>query len=163
MNYIVDGYNLAFKIEQSSQKLKDGQTDLVIKQVVHFVKTGIKNQRSKIIIVFDGQASTRPSKSSYRGISLLFSKRPQTADDIIRNFIRKTKNIGKWTVVSSDNEILFTAQDHGAQTMKVTEFIQMRNKLLPGQRKLSGNFNKQNPQNIDVEYWRQLFNSGNDS
>lgn len=163
MNYIVDGYNLAFKIEQSSQNIKDGQTALVIKQVVHFVKSGIKDQRSKTIIVFDGKETNQPSKTSYFGVTLLFSKKPQTADDIIRNFIRNTKNIDKWTVVSSDNEILFTAQDLGAHTLKATDFIRMRNKLLQGKQKLSGNFNKQNPQNIDVEYWRKLFNSGNNS
>jgi len=97
--------------------------------------------------------------SKIPGIKLLFSQKPQTADDIIRDFIRKTTNIENWFVVSSDNEIRFTAQDHGAKALKSTDFL----KQTFAQKKIENQMSqkKTNPDNVDVEYWRKLFESGN--
>lgn len=159
MNYIIDGFNLAFKIESIAKSIKNGDTNKAIKQLIYFVQSRLNSKGSKVIIVFDGQENHQSKKSSFNGASILFSTKPQTADDIIRDFIRKTSHIKKWTVISSDNEILFTAKDHGANTMKSVDFINMRKK--------NGNKNnssiekeKNNPENIDVEYWQEIFNSG---
>ena len=159
MNYIIDGYNLAFKISAIAPNLKKGQTDLAIKQLTQFVRSRIKNRKNKIIIVFDGRNMQGQLQSQISGIKLMFSHKPQTADDIIRDFIRKTPNIENWYVVSSDNEIIFTAQDHGAKTLKSTEFLKQTFAGKKSENQLSNK--KTNPENIDVEYWRKLFESGN--
>jgi len=159
MNYIIDGFNLAFKIVGIAPTLRNGQTDLAIKQLTQFVKSKLKSNKGKIIIVFDGRDLHRQTIPSIPGIKLLFSQKPQTADDIIRDFIRKTTNIENWFVVSSDNEIRFTAQDHGAKALKSTDFL----KQTFAQKKIENQMSqkKTNPDNVDVEYWRKLSESGN--
>jgi predicted RNA-binding protein with PIN domain len=158
LNYIIDGFNLAFKITNIAPKLRKGQIDLAIKQLTQFVKSRIKNSKSKIIIVFDGRDNHGQSVTQLAGIKLLFSRKPQTADDIIRDFIRKTQNIEKWYVVSSDNEIIFTAQDHGAKAMKSDDFLKQTFTAKKNKNPIS--HEKSNPENIDVEYWRKLFEAG---
>jgi len=159
MNYIIDGFNLAFKIENISQTIKNGNTENAISLLIHFVQAILNKRSSKIIIVFDGQDDNQPKKIKHSGVDILFSKKPQTADDLIRNFIRKTNNIQKWTVVSSDNEIIYTAKDHGAKTMKSVDFINLK-KRHSAKDTFEKENEKRNPENIDVDYWREIFNSG---
>jgi predicted RNA-binding protein with PIN domain len=159
MNYIIDGYNLGFKISTIEPVLKRGQTDLAIKQISQYVKNKLSTQRGRVIIVFDGRDFHGKAISQLAGIKLIFSRKPQTADDIIRKFIRETTQVENWTVVSSDNEIRFTAQDHGAKVLKSSEFTGKsfskgkRGKPIPN--------NKTNPENVDIEYWQKLFEEGN--
>jgi len=159
MNYIIDGFNLAFIIENISQTIKNGNTEKAISQLLHFVQTTLYGRSTKIIIVFDGQNDNQPKKIKHSGIDILFSIKPQTADDLIRNFIRKTNNIQNWTVVSSDNEIIYTAKDHGAKTMKSLDFINLK-KRNSVKNTFEKENDKKNPENIDVDYWREIFNSG---
>ena len=159
MNYIIDGYNLAFVTDTISQTLKKGDTEIAIKQLIHYVRSVVNKKNSKVIIVFDGPNDSQPKKLREGSVDILFSKKPQTADDIIRTFIRKTANKSKWTVVSSDNEIIFTAEDHGVNTMKSSQFKDLKIKQAKSKKSL-GIENKSNPNNIDVNYWKEIFNSG---
>ena len=154
MNYIIDGYNLGFKINSIATHIKSGNLDLAIQKLTQFVRTCIKDPKSKVLIVLDGQDSFNPKSINKAGIKLVFSKKPQTADDIIRDFIRKTKQLKNWCIVSSDNEIIYTAKDHGARTMKSIEFTNLKKKS----KSLSEQYKKKtNPQNIDLDYWRSVF------
>ena len=156
MNYIIDGFNLAFKIKHIVPNLKLGKIDLAIDQLIQYLKSKLTKSGSKIIVVLDGQKYSSQSYPGRAGIKIIFSKKPQTADDIIREFIRSSANISKWCVISSDNEILYTAKDHGAQTMKSGDFLQKsRIDVQPDSQ-------KNDPQNIDIEYWRGLFNAKKD-
>lgn len=160
MNYIIDGFNLAFKIGSIATELKNGNIDLAIRKISQFVKSRISGNKNRIILVLDGHDDFRPEKSNQSGISIIFSKKPQTADDIIRDFIRTTKNIRQWCVISSDNEILFTAKDHGAQNMKSADFIRLTAK---SKQDLPEAYSKKtDPKNIDMDYWRSVFGTNED-
>ena len=159
MNYIIDGFNLAFIIKSISTVLKQGNTEKAIKQLIHFVRSATSHKKGKIIIVFDGQDDIQPKQIMQGPIEILFSKKPQTADDIIRNLIRKTIDKDKWTVVSSDTEIIFTARDHGVRTMKSGTFKNMKNKS-SAKDSSKPIIEKTNPDNVDVDYWQRIFNSG---
>lgn len=161
MNFIIDGYNLAFMIDKIAQSVKNGNTEKAINQVIHYVQQKFVAKHPKIIIVFDGQNYSDFEKNYNRNLTILFSKKPQTADDIIRNFIRKTEQIKNWVVVTSDNEIIYTAKDLGAGVMKSTDFIKMNVSGLPKKSTAVEN-KKMNPGNVDIEYWRNIFNSGKD-
>ncbi len=158
MNFIIDGFNLGFKINAIAPVLKSGQTDLAIKQIAQYVKKKLFTQSGRIIIVFDGRDFHGQAISQIAGIKLIFSRKPQTADDIIRKFIRETAQTRNWTVVSSDNEIRFTAQDHGAKVLKSTEFIGKTFAKRKQGKSISNN--KTNPENVDIEYWQKLFAEG---
>jgi len=156
MNYIIDGYNLAFKIAPIAQTIKSGNTDKAIRQLTNYVSQKLNSKNTRIIIVFDGKHNDGNNTITVPGAKLMFSKKPQTADDIIRNFVRTTNNIKLWTIVSSDNEIIYTAQDHGAQTLKSHDFIRItsKKKTTPMDSK-----EKNNPQNVDIDYWKKMFDA----
>jgi len=160
MNYIIDGYNLAYNITDIASLLKKGNPEAAVRQLIRILNTTIKNNTAKIILVLDGNPFASEKINSAGRIKILFSKKPQIADDIIRDFVRKTKNIDRWTVVSSDSEILFTAIDHGAKTIKSADFLKKTDK--PDKPEETDIDLKSNPQNIDIDYWKDIFNSGND-
>lgn len=159
MNYIIDGFNLAFKIERISRLIRQGAIDIAVQQTVHFVSQKLNANKGRVLLIFDGQAHSHSVPPAAHGITIRFSKKPQLADDIIREFIRSTDNLQNWTVVSSDNEIRFTAQDHGARSITSKQFIQ----LVPRQSKKrgnKGNSEKPGSENIDIEYWKKIFDTG---
>jgi len=160
MNYIIDGFNLAFVVKNITGTIKEGATEKAIRQLIHFVRSAINIQNSKVIIVFDGADDNQPKKIKDGAITILFSKKPQTADDIIRNFIRKTANKDQWTVVTSDNEILFTARDHGMQIIQSATFKNMEKQKERDTSNSEMEKSKHNPDNIDLDYWRDIFNAG---
>jgi len=155
MNYIIDGFNLAFKIKPIANLIRQQSLDLAIKQTAQFVVKKIGANKGKVQLVFDGQSHNLSGAPAIHGVAIRFSKKPQLADDIIREFIRSTADISSWTVVSSDNEIKFTAEDHGATAMTSEQFINFVPRTLR-HRKLE----KPDTSNIDIDYWKKLFNTG---
>lgn len=157
-HYIIDGFNLGFKIPHIASAIKKGNTDMAIKQICSFIKSKTKN--NKVIAVFDGKKYSDTIPSMLNGISIRFSHKPETADDVIRSFVRQSTDVEQWCVVSSDNEILFSAQDLGAQYMKSDQFIRLTNKKGVTVHKKESE--KHHPNEVDVDYWKQLFNDGID-
>ncbi len=152
MNYIIDGFNVAFKDAKTANLIRGGNTDAAISGTVALVRRILKNNKGKIVVVFDGKEGQQAPR--FPGLTVRFSKAPQKADDIIRAFVRKTKNINRWTVVSSDNEIRFSAQDHGAATLNAAEFLAMKKTTIdPSAEEVK----KYEARNIDTEYWLKLF------
>jgi predicted RNA-binding protein with PIN domain len=155
---IIDGYNLAHKHPQLSPWLKKGDTEKTIRLLINWLLQ-IPNAKSRqIILALDGKRGFFNEHNYSANIKLIFSQKPQTADDIIRNFIRNANNPSEITVVSSDNEIIYTAQDHGAKSIKSEIFIREQNKKPAAQKSSSTpNSEKYNPENIDVDYWLKQF------
>ncbi len=91
MNYIIDGYNLAFKDMDLSRLIKAGQTEQVIPMLIKKIQNLLKFPSGRVIIVFDGKDGYYP-QNRFRSVEIKFSKKPQTADDIIRDFLRKAAN-----------------------------------------------------------------------
>jgi hypothetical protein len=157
MNYIIDGYNLAFKIKSIHNQILGGNTGKAIVLLIQFVKQQLHSKAEKIILALDGEKSSA-NKSNLSGIELWFSNKPQTADQLIQAFVRKLKNPRNWTVVSSDNEIIFTARDHGVNVLKSENFVNQKTAA-----SVKNKFSqKENPQNIDLDYWLNTFNSNKD-
>ncbi len=159
--YIIDGYNLGHKMSPVAQWLARGDTERAIRLIMNYIVTKLSPGAGRIIVVFDGKHGIQQAGTQYPGITVKFSKKPQSADDIIRQFIRKEKKIGQWTVVSSDNEVLFSARDHGAQTMK-SEILISQTESESTSRSEKENIQKYDPKDIDVDYWLKTF-GGEDS
>ncbi len=158
MNYIIDGFNLAFKIDSIAPLIRKGALDAAIRQTALYVSKKLTGNKGRIQLIFDGQSHNKTGLPAVYGIQIRFSRKPQLADDIIREFIRSTPAISEWTVVSSDNEIKFTAQDHGAKAMTSEQFI----RYTPRKPRHKKN-EKPGVENIDVDYWKNLFNTGPDN
>ena len=155
---IIDGYNLAHKHPEISLWLKKGDTERTIHLLINWLQHGPGRKYTNIILVLDGKRGHSNQQNFSSNIKLIFSEKPQTADDIIRNFIRNATNPSDWTVVSSDNEIIYTSQDHGAHTIKSETFIaQFSVNPKSKDKRSNGSTEKYNPENIDVDYWLKQF------
>ena len=160
-NYIIDGYNLGFKIPSIAKWINSGETDRAIELIKNFLINGLVSKSNQIILVFDGTSQHTGNNSKQGKLYVMFSKKPQTADDIIRQFIRSQKNASQWIVVSSDSEIRYTAEDMGAIVMTSENLIaslkQHRSKS-----QIQSNKEKYQPENIDINYWLKKFNQSGD-
>lgn len=155
MNYIIDGYNLGHKLNNVAAYLKKGETDTAIQLILTYIHASLSSA-GKIIVVFDGKKGYFPNHHYPAGLTIKFSRKPQTADDIIRNFIRNQTHPKNWTVVSSDNEIIYTAQDMGAKVLKT---LNSASAGKSGPRAVEYD-EKYQPQNVDVQEWLRLFEKG---
>ncbi len=156
--FIIDGYNLAHKHPEISTWLKKGDTDKTIRLMINWLLQLSAMRKSQIILVLDGKEGFFKEQNYSSAIKLIFSQKPQTADDIIRDYVRNAANPAELTIVSSDNEILFTAKDHGARTIKSEDFIS-KYVIKKSSKKIRSpkNSEKYNPENVDMEYWLKQF------
>jgi predicted RNA-binding protein with PIN domain len=160
-NYIIDGYNLGFKIAAIAEWIRNGDTEKAIYLVENYIRNRLVNKAGRIIVVFDGKKRTLSLNSKRSDIQVIFSTKPETADDVIRQFLRSTKKVKDWIVVSSDNEIRYTAEDLGAQALSSEFFIEKYSQTAKND--FPVNHKKYNAENVDVDYWLKKFNqSGHD-
>ena len=156
MNYIIDGYNLGFAIPAIAEQISRDDTDQAIRSLIRYIQGFFPGRSGRVILVFDGVAESRGNNYNSGPIEVRFSKKPQTADDIIRGFVRKIKNARHWTVVSSDHEIRNTARDMGAAVQSSAEFLN-RQGSAKKQRMSREISQKYNPGTVDMEYWLKVF------
>jgi len=124
---VIDGYNLVPKIPRLANLSLEEARSFLTTQLAQYKKL----KPNKMSLVFDGRSHLSEFATSYqeKGIHVIFSAHPQTADDVIIDLIRKEKN--RLIVVSSDQAILKQAQKHGSAFLSSQEFYQrMQNAAL---------------------------------
>lgn len=117
---VIDGYNLIPKIPSlTGLALEEARSKLTARLVQY--KTLKPN---KITVVFDGRSSLSEFATGYqeKGIHVIFSAHPQTADDVIIDLIKRETN--RLIVVSSDQRILQEAERQGSAFLSSEEFYQ---------------------------------------
>ena len=134
MHILIDGYNL---IRQSDtirrferQSLEAGRNALIIFLAGYRQKKG-----HKITVVFDGweSGSAEEERDYSSGINILYSRRGEKADEVIKRIIAHTDE--EIIVVSSDREISSYAAKRGKTALSSPEFetiIRKSSNELPG-------------------------------
>jgi len=121
IHIIVDGYNL---IKQSpvlsrldSVDLEGGRNELISRLAAYK-----KMKRHEITVVFDGckGGGIWQERSKEKGIKIIFSRRGEEADDIIKRVVEKKRE--KMVVVTSDREIVDFSERKGAAVIPSPEF-----------------------------------------
>lgn len=108
---LVDGYNVTIggwgdsTLEQQRNRLVRGLSGLA-------AQTG-----SEVTVVFDGADPRIGASGSPRGVRVLFSRKDQTADEVIRALARAEPDGRPVVVVSSDKEVADGTRRHGAYTL----------------------------------------------
>jgi predicted RNA-binding protein with PIN domain len=111
MRIIIDGYNYIRQTDLrgfENISLERGRNELIKRLSIYKKAKG-----HKITIVFDGILSESLSEQRDRsaGVSIIYSRRGETADEVIKRIIRSSSE--ELLIVSSDREIAFAAEQHG--------------------------------------------------
>jgi predicted RNA-binding protein with PIN domain len=105
---IVDGYNVTkrgfgeMSLEQQRKRLVSGLGGLA-------AQTG-----DEVTVVFDGAERIHGLPPSPRGVRVLFSRKGETADELIRRLVRAEPPGRPVVVISSDREVADGVRRHGA-------------------------------------------------
>ena len=119
MRYLVDGYNLFFKLEEEILPLEEKREELLslFDQVVVQLKL-------KVLVIFDSHFENTEHFASKRKLSHLevsFSPKNLSADEYILELLEW--NAKQTTLVSSDRELSKRGSFLGAKTMSIEDFV----------------------------------------
>lgn len=120
MHYIIDGYNMMFRVLNADDDLQVKREqilkDLSIK--IHYL--GIK-----VSFVFDGQEA---QKIFFHDLPVYFSSIRQTADEYILEMLKMEQEPSQTTVVTSDKKLAWLTRRAKAKTESVEDFLTWLNK-----------------------------------
>ncbi len=105
---IVDGYNVT----------KRGYGDVSLEQQRTRLVSGLggiaAQSRAEVTVVFDGAEKLVAVPGTPRGVRVLFSRKGETADELIRQLVRAEPAGRPIVVISSDREVADGVRRHGA-------------------------------------------------
>jgi predicted RNA-binding protein with PIN domain len=105
MPYIIDGHNLIPHMSMRLDSLDDEQ------QLIHLLQEYCRLSRSQVEVYFDNAQAGQPTRQKFGVVTAHFVRRPQIADEAIRQRITKLSGAAKnWTVVSSDRRVQVEAR-----------------------------------------------------
>lgn len=120
MPYLIDGHNLIAKLPDIGLDDPNDEAKLVLR-----LRGFVAKWRKQVVVIFDNGLPGGESRLSTASVRVIFASAHQTtADRIIYERIKNTKDALNWTVVSSDNEILEFAQQHHMKSMRCIEFAE---------------------------------------
>ncbi len=117
MPYLIDGHNLIGKLPDIDLDDPHDEAKLVQKLAGFCAR-----RKSRCVVVFDHGLPGGVSRMSTSKVKVIFASHKERADDVIIRRIRREKNAKRWTVVSSDNEVLATARRYRMTAQKSAEF-----------------------------------------
>jgi len=151
MPTLIDGHNLIGKLPDIDLADPDDEAKLVLKLRTYCART-----RKRVTVVFDhGLPGGKSHELSGGGVDVRFASTTRTADGILRERIRKSKNPRGITVVTSDRSIITDAEARGARVVRSEDFADQ----LAGAPAKDAK-QDQKPSDDDVAYWMAQFKKG---
>jgi predicted RNA-binding protein with PIN domain len=115
---VIDGYNVT----------KTGFADLALEQQRTRLVSGlggvVARTGAEITVVFDGAERLPAAPAAPRGVRVLFSRRGETADELIRRLVRAEPRGRPVIVVSSDKEVADGVRRAGAYPVASAVLLQ---------------------------------------
>ncbi len=121
---VIDGYNYINRINASSVQ-KGTTMDLLRREFLERCASYKRMRGTRITVVFDAYGSPSPERHSenYRGVSVVYSRQGETADDVIIGWVRKRPS--GLVVVSSDRAIIDEAKKNGVTFLTPVKLAEM--------------------------------------
>ncbi len=117
MHYLIDGYNLLFKVFKDNLSLKQQRH-----QLIDYLKDSIDTQ-NKYTLVFDAHLSTGDEiRTHSKDLEILYSSKGETADEWILHRLKLGKP-SSYVVVTSDKSLARASRHLGAQTETISLFL----------------------------------------
>ena len=119
---IVDGYNLLGVSARGSVRVGKGG-DVLRETLLEDLRKYQQRMGFHITVVFDAwrRVGTCQSQEHRAGVTVIFSRQGERADDVIQRMARKFQE--ECVVISSDQEVMNVARAHGALVLRSQEFL----------------------------------------
>jgi predicted RNA-binding protein with PIN domain len=131
MPYLIDGYNVIYADDELAQFMKDGLLEQAREKLLRLLVQFKAATGHKVSVIFDGSSPYGGLPVDARmGIRMIFSRKPEKADDIIMEEIVRETNPGQLIVVSSDREIQKEALEFKARTLDAHSFLDLMQSTL---------------------------------
>lgn len=118
MTLLIDGHNLIGVLPGIDLADPDDEVQLIHRLQAYHGASG-----RRMIVFFDsGDMPGAAEDRSTRGVAVRFARRPQTADDLIVAFLRKSQQPGQHAVVSNDRALAEAARRLGASVLTASRF-----------------------------------------
>jgi predicted RNA-binding protein with PIN domain len=117
MPYLIDGHNLIPKLGLRLDSVDDEMELIAILQEFN------RLERRQLEIFFDGAPMNQAGTRKYGNLTAHFVRQGDSADDAIRNRLKKLgKSARNWTVVSSDRQVQAEARAVHAEVVSSDSF-----------------------------------------
>ena len=151
MPYLIDGHNLIPKVGLRLDSIDDEM------ELVSVLQEFCRIERRQVEVFFDGAPAPQAGTRRLGAVTAHFVRQGMTADDAIRNRLKRLGRSAKnWTVVSSDRQVQADAHSVHAEVISSDSFAGMlkhtRAKKPDGDKTLSPK---------EVEDWLKLFEERN--
>jgi uncharacterized protein len=121
MHYLIDGYNLLFRLPKTKGSLENKRL-LLIEEL----NDAISKLHLQATVVFDASDERSFStRSHYDAIEIVYTTKKISADAYILNHVEESRKPGGLCVVSSDSELIRKSKALGSKTMQLKEFLAM--------------------------------------
>ena len=129
--YIIDGFNLIHRLKQ----LKTSNTPH--RDLIRYIRTNklTGSRNNKVVVVFDGKTNSDAIQEK-GGFELVFSGEV-SADEIIKQRVRKIKNKSETIVVSDDRQIRDAIKREGAKSLRIADFTKTKKKSEESEKDIS--------------------------
>jgi predicted RNA-binding protein with PIN domain len=148
MRWIIDGYNVIFSDARLSKLLRN-DVEAARDELIVEIQSRRSLTNDKVTLVFDGRYRATTDRIS-DNLTISFSTKGQTADDLIKEEIGRSTTRRSLCVVTNDLAIIDYARVCGANVTKSEEFLLMVRKFLPSH-KGSRNDGKEKKEDSDAE------------
>jgi hypothetical protein len=110
------------------------------------------------VVVFDYGLPGGKSRMSTRTVQVVFASQRSSADRVMLERMKKIKNPRDWTIVTSDNDVLGSAQLLKMQFMRSPDFVELLKAPPPAVIDLGEDANVSLSE-AEVDEWMNFFNT----
>jgi predicted RNA-binding protein with PIN domain len=120
MHYLIDGYNLLFRLLRTEDSLQKQRNELIARTSDRVRLLGLD-----ATLVFDSHYQPSEASKHHLGpLEIIYTNPGETADDYILKALKEVKDPTKHTVVTSDKILANLCRMRLAKTMAIDEFLQ---------------------------------------
>jgi predicted RNA-binding protein with PIN domain len=151
MTYLIDGHNLIPKLGLRLDSIDDEL------ELISILQEFCRLERTQIEVYFDGAPTPQAGTRKLGAVSAHFVRLGTTADNAIRNRLKKLgKAARNWTVVSSDRQVQAEARAVRSEILSSEAFAEQSKKARSAAPK-STQERKLTPKEVDD--WLKIFKS----
>ena len=158
---IIDGYNVIHKIPELEAELDKSLESARKALAMEISGWQRRYSNAKVYIVFDGKNEDGLSHSHTKicGITCIFTRTEESADEWIIHAVRNAKDASCVTVISDDNQVRNNCRAHMAEVHH-TSFLRKKNKKSRGPVRPAEKFDSKTDREITDYYEKHLRDKG---